>query len=171
MKIYILKRRQVIPRSRDEVFRFFERPENLERITPAAVGFKILTPGPISMHAGAVLDYTIRLLGLSVRWTTLIASHEPPDRFTDVALRGPYSFWHHTHTFEEVEGGTLMTDEVRYALPFGFLGGMVHALWVKRQLKQIFDYRADVIARLLASETAGASGQPGSAVTDRRGDL
>lgn len=155
MKMYTLKKQQLIARPRDQVFRFFESPENLEKITPQAVGFNILTPRPINMQAGTVLDYTIRLAGLPVRWTTLISEYHPPCRFRDVSLRGPYSFWHHTHTFEEVEGGTLMTDEVRYVLPFGPLGQMVHALWVKRQLKRIFDFRAEVIEQLLEETPPG----------------
>ena len=96
MRIYTLRRQQLIPGSQAEVFRFFECPENLELITPTSVGFTMLTPSPIAMHAGAVLDYTIRVLGMTVRWTTLISSYDPPARFVDVALRGPYQFWHHS---------------------------------------------------------------------------
>jgi len=166
MRLYTLKREQIIKRPRAEVFRFFEQPENLERITPRSVGFEILTPRPISMQTGTVLDYTIRLLGIPVRWTTVITVHEPPNRFADVALKGPYSFWHHTHTFEELGNDTLMIDEVRYALPFGFLGRMVRALWVRRQLKHIFDYRADVIRELLESDIAGSSGAKPSRQTE-----
>jgi ligand-binding SRPBCC domain-containing protein len=149
MKIFSLIRKQRIARPRAEVFRFFEQPENLERITPRSVGFVILTPRPIVMKTGTVLDYTIRVLGWPVRWTTLISSYEPPDRFADVALRSPYSFWHHRHTFEEDGEGTVMIDEVHYALPLGIIGRIVHRLWVRGQLKRIFDYRAGVIARLL----------------------
>ncbi len=157
MKTYILKRRQVIAKPIRDVFHFFGKPENLEEITPGSVGFNILTPRPIIMKAGTVLDYTIRILGLPIRWTTLISSYDPPNGFSDVALRGPYSFWHHTHTFERAAQGTTMTDEVHYALPFGFLGRIVHALWVRRQLNYIFDYRANVIGKLL--EEGGATWQ------------
>jgi ligand-binding SRPBCC domain-containing protein len=160
MKVYILKRRQMIERAHRDVFNFFEQPENLERITPSSVGFRILTPRPIRMKAGTLLDYTIRLLGLPVRWTTLISDYDPPNRFSDVALRGPYSFWHHTHTFEETEHGTMMIDEVRYALPFGLVGRIAHSLWVKRQLDGIFDYRAKVIGDML--ESTSAEGQVNS---------
>jgi ligand-binding SRPBCC domain-containing protein len=150
LKIYTLKREQLIKRPRLEVFEFFEEPESLERITPPSVGFEILTPRPILMQAGTVLDYTIRLFGLPVRWTTMITGYNPPHSFSDVALKGPYSFWHHTHTFVEAEGGTMMVDEVRYVLPLGPIGQLVHTLWVNRQLKRIFDYRARVIHELLA---------------------
>lgn len=154
MKIYTLRRQQKINRPRHEVFEFFEKPENLERITPLSVGFRILTPRPIKMKAGTVLDYTIKVLGLPVRWTTLISEYEPPARFADVALKGPYSFWHHTHTFEEVDGQTIMTDEVRYALPFGLLGRLVRSLWVKGQLDYIFDYRAGIIEEMMPGQPA-----------------
>ena len=148
MKIYILKREQLIARPRREVFAFFENPENLGKITPASVGFNILTPRPIRMKTGTVLDYTIHLLGISVRWTTLISEYNPPYRFRDVAIRGPYSFWHHTHTFEEAKGGTIMTDEVYYALPFGIFGRMAHFFCVRRQLNYIFDYRSRIIKEI-----------------------
>ena len=160
MKTHILKRRQLLPRPAREIFHFFEKPENLEKITPASVGFVILTPKPIKMQAGTVLDYTIRIMGLPVRWTTLIQRYEPPDIFVDVSIRGPYSFWHHTHTFEETEDGTVMTDEVRYAMPFGFLGRIVHGMWVKKQLNYIFDYRAKVIAELIDSAETHPAGCP-----------
>lgn len=145
MRLYTLKREQAIARPIEEVYSFFERPDNLEKITPSSVGFVILTPGPISMHPGAVLDYTIRPMGFPVRWTTLITSYDPPNRFTDVALRGPYSYWHHTHTFEKTPEGTIMRDEVRYALPLGWIGRLVHRFWVRRQLDYIFDFRAKAI--------------------------
>lgn len=164
MKIYTLKRRQLLPRPARDIFRFFERPENLEKITPASVGFVILTPEPIKMQVGTVLDYTIRILGLPVRWTTLIHRYEPPELFVDVSIRGPYSFWHHTHTFEETKEGTIMTDEVRYALPFGFLGRIVRSLWVKRQLDYIFDYRGKVIEDILKGAIPEAAGRASSPV-------
>lgn len=148
MKIYTLRREQLIRTPRAELFAFFERPENLAQITPASLGFRILTPPPIPMHAGSVIDYTVKLLGLPVRWTTVIAAYEPPHLFVDVSLRGPYSFWHHTHTFDEVPDGVLITDEVRYALPFGFLGRLIHSLWVRHELKRVFDHRERVIAEM-----------------------
>ena len=149
MKVHTLEREQLIRRPKAEVFEFFERPENLERITPASLGFHILTPEPITMKAAAILDYTIDVLGIPVRWTTVITDYDPPNGFTDVALRGPYSFWHHAHSFEEVEGGTMMKDEVHYVMPLGVAGRLVHRLWVKGQLRRIFDHRAKVIRNLV----------------------
>lgn len=162
MKTYCLKRTQTLPIERDQLFSFFESPDNLEKITPSSVGFKILTPAPIEMKTGLVLDYTIKILGLPIRWTTLISSFDRPDRFVDVALRGPYAFWHHTHTFESnADGSTTMTDQVRYALGFGIFGSLVHSFFVKGQLKRIFDYRADVIHEIINSKNgiAPSNGQ------------
>ena len=154
MKTYVFIKQQTIARPIEDVFNFFKQPDNLEKITPSSVGFTILTPRPIKMQIGTVLDYTIRLLGLPVRWTTLISAYDPPHRFIDVALRGPYSFWHHTHTFEESDEGTIMTDKVHYALPFGIFGRLAHFLWVKRQLKYIFDYRMKIISDLMENADA-----------------
>jgi hypothetical protein len=145
MKVYDLQREQDVARPVEEVFAFFERPENLARITPPSMGFEILTPPPITMQSGALLDYTVKVFGVRNRWTTLITDHDPPHSFTDVQLKGPYSFWHHTHRFESIEGGTRLVDEVRYILPLGFLGRVAHSLLVKRQLETIFDYRGRII--------------------------
>lgn len=157
MKIYTLKRKQTFTLSLQEVFEFFGKPENLEKITPRSVGFHILTPRPIEMKIGTVLDYIIRLFGIPVRWTTLISEYDPPNKFSDVAIRGPYSFWFHNHNFEEIDGNTVMTDKVSYALPFGFIGRLAHFFWVKRQLNYIFDYRAKVISDILENKKLPAS--------------
>ena len=159
MRVYELKRTQVIPVPRDQVFAFFERPENLSELTPASLGFQILTPSPIEMKSGSLIDYTVRVSGLPVRWTTLITDYDPPRGFVDVQLRGPYSFWHHTHTFEAVESGTLMTDTVRYVLPLGLLGRLAHALFVKRQIRGIFDYRSRVLTEHFCDRASAAAGR------------
>jgi hypothetical protein len=154
MTMQTLTRTQMLPASPDELFAFFETPENLARITPPWLGFRILTPSPIAMREGALIDYTVRWLGLRVRWTTLITDYSPPVRFVDQQIRGPYSFWHHTHEFEEVSGGTRMCDTVRYVLPAGPVGTLLHTLLVRRQLEEIFDYRTRIIGELFA-QTAG----------------
>lgn len=151
MKPEIFRAEQFIPRPRGEVFPFFERPENLAKITPPSLGFKILTPGPLEMKKGLTIDYTIKILGLPVRWRTLILEYNPPFSFVDNQERGPYALWHHTHTFEEVSGGTLMKDEVKYAVPFGLLGSLVNAVWVRRDIENIFRYRTRVIAQLYSA--------------------
>ncbi len=130
-----------ITRPLEEVFPFFARPENLELLTPRSLRFQMLTPGPIPMKEGTLIDYAIRLFGVPFRWTTYIAGFTPPRSFVDIQLRGPYSFWHHTHTFQADGDGTLMTDEVRYAMPCGYLGRAVRRMLVKRQLDMIFTYR------------------------------
>ncbi len=145
--VYILRRKQWVNAPLDEVFAFFARPENLAEITPGSLGFRILTPSPIEMKEGALIDYTIGLLpGLRMHWRTLITRYRPPHRFVDEQLKGPYTFWHHTHTFEERDGGTLLGDEVRYVLPFGPLGRLLHRLVIRARLEAIFDHRRRVIA-------------------------
>ncbi|MCC6964034.1 MAG: SRPBCC family protein [candidate division Zixibacteria bacterium] len=145
MKTYTLTAEQFVPRPLPEVFAFFERPENLAKITPPSLGFVIVTPTPIAMNAGALIDYTIKVMGLRLRWRTLISHYDPPHAFVDEQINGPYRLWHHRHSFREVEGGTLISDEVKYALPLGILGRIAHSLFVKRQLRGIFAYRAEVI--------------------------
>lgn len=138
---YELERTQLIRRPLEEVFAFFSDAGNLEAITPAFLHFRILTPRPIRMHAGTLIDYQIRLLGIPLQWRTEIETWEPPFRFSDTQIRGPYKLWRHTHEFLEVPQGTLMTDRVRYQMPLGWLGRLVHAAWTRRTLEQIFDFR------------------------------
>ncbi len=157
MTIHTLERKQRLPLKPGEVFPFFESPENLARITPPWLNFRILTPSPIEMKVGTVIDYTIRWLGIPVRWRILITSHEPPWSFVDKQIAGPYSLWHHTHLFAETASGTEMTDSVRYALPGGPFGDVAHAMIVRRQLNEIFNHRAETISRML--EGLHASGQ------------
>ncbi len=153
MKIYTLKRRQHLQHPIDQVFPFFQKPENLSRLTPDHLHFQILTPSPVSMHTGSVIDYVITLFGMEMHWTTMISEYKPPYRFVDVQLRGPYAFWHHAHLFEEADdGGVWMTDEVHYALPFDWLGELVHFLWVKKELEHIFNFRAHIVKGFLGDK-------------------
>lgn len=138
--MYIHKSEVTVPRDRDEVFLYFDRPENLAAMMPARLGFSLLTPHPI-MRTGTVIDYRIRFCGIPLRWTAIINDYKPPHRFVDIQLKGPYSFWHHEHLFEVVPGGTRISDEVRYALPFGLLGNLIHAIGVRKAVQEIFDYR------------------------------
>lgn len=147
--MYILERQQRVKAARADVFAFFADAANLERMTPPQLGFTILTPQPIAMKAGAVIDYKIKLYGLPMKWQTVIDEYEPDDRFVDVQRKGPYAVWRHTHTFSDAEGGgTELGDRVAYELPFGPLGRLVHATFVKRQLAGIFDYRQGVMREL-----------------------
>jgi ligand-binding SRPBCC domain-containing protein len=148
----MLRRAQAIALPLDKVFAFFARPENLERITPEELGFTILTSGPIEMKTGALIDYTIRLMGVPMRWTTLITTYEPPHCFVDEQVRGPYSFWHHRHLFHQTGDGTEIIDEVHYPLRGGVVAPLLHRLFVRRQLEKIFDHRARIIAQHLMGE-------------------
>ena len=145
-KIYKLLSEQFIEQPIDVVFEFFSKPENLEEITPSRLRFTIITPSPIIMEKGSVIDYYIKILGISVHWQTLITSFVPPYRFVDEQIKGPYSLWHHTHTFSEENGGTMIRDEVRYIVPAGFLGQIMNFIWIKKDLDDIFAYRKEVIS-------------------------
>lgn len=148
-----LERRLFLPAQRSAVFEFFSHAENLGRITPPDLQFEITSPRPIRMHVGALIDYRIRLHGVPMRWRTRILDWEPPHRFVDLQLRGPYRFWLHEHEFRETEGGTTVTDRVWYRLPaLGPLARPVSAL-VRRQLDAIFDFRAEAVRRALAVES------------------
>ena len=146
-----LERRQFVPRPRDEVFAFFAEARNLEMLTPAFLNFRILTPLPLDMRSGTLIDYRIRLGGVPMRWRTRIETFEAPLRFTDVQLSGPYRYWHHLHEFQDAPGGTQVIDRVTYALPFGFLGALAHRLFVRGALERIFDYRQQRLAEIFPS--------------------
>lgn len=156
MKAHTLERRQRVEGEADAVFAFFADAHNLERITPPWLRFRVVTGGAIEMRAGTLLEYRLRLHGVPVRWLTRIEVWEPPRRFVDVQVRGPYRLWHHTHSFEPDDGdGLAMTDRVRYALPLGPLGRLAHGAFVRRDLERIFDFRQASVAR--AFQTRGGT--------------
>jgi ligand-binding SRPBCC domain-containing protein len=149
VRVHVLEREQRLDGAPEEVFPFFADARNLEAITPPLLRFRVRTPGPITMQAGTLLKYRLRLHGVPVGWTTVIADWEPPHRFVDVQVRGPYALWHHTHTFvPDGDGGTLMRDVVRYAIGFGALGELAHRLLVRRDLEAIFDFRSRSVPEL-----------------------
>jgi ligand-binding SRPBCC domain-containing protein len=149
MPDHLLESRVWLARPREEVFAFFAEPANLARITPAWLAFELVA-APAVMSVWAVLDYRIRWLGLPLRWRTLIREYDPPARFVDVQVRGPYDRWEHRHLFLEERGGTWVEDRVVYRLPLGPLGRLVHALAVRRQLAAIWAYRRHRLGDLLA---------------------
>ena len=151
MKVYRLHREQVVQAPLARVFEFFERPENLEILTPPWLRMEIVTPSPIPMQVGTVIDYSMRLRGWPVHWRTLITEHNPPHRFVDVQIKGPYRIWHHQHTFEAIPDGTRLLDDVSYALPLGALGRLAHQWLVRHELARIFEYRAEAIERALSA--------------------
>lgn len=154
MKVYLLERTQIIPLSAEETFAFFSDAFNLERITPPFLRFRILTPPPIKMEQGTLIEYRLKLFGVPIYWRTLIEHWRPENFFVDRQISGPYALWRHTHTFEEVAPGqTRMEDVVEYSIPFGVLGRLAHTLFVKRMVNKIFDYRAIMTAQLLGPDT------------------
>jgi ligand-binding SRPBCC domain-containing protein len=151
VRIHVLHREQRLEGSPQEVFPFFADARNLEAITPPLLRFRVVTPDPIEMRVGTFIQYRLRLHGVPVRWDTTIQEWTPPHRFVDVQVRGPYALWHHTHAFAPApEGGTVMTDTVRYALGFGALGALADRALVRRDLAAIFDFRAARVPALLA---------------------
>ena len=144
---------QHLPLPRPEVFAFFADAENLERITPPELAFEIATPTPIDIREGALIEYRLGLFGVRFSWRTEITAWEPPYRFVDQQLRGPYRRWHHTHSFVEERGpdgrpGTRMDDVVLWELPLSPLGELAYPA-VRAQLARIFGYRTRRIHALL----------------------
>ncbi len=147
---HTLRREQRLPGAPDDVFAFFAEAGNLEAITPPWLGFAIVTPRPIAMGVGTLIEYALSVHRVPISWLTRIEVWEPGARFVDQQLHGPYALWHHTHEFEATaDGSTLMRDSVRYALPLGPLGALAHAVLVRRDLERIFDYRRAEVARRL----------------------
>lgn len=146
-----------LPRSRDEVFPFFAEARNLERLTPPWLRFEVVTPPPIVMAPGARIDYRLRIHGVPIRWQSEISDFTPPLRFVDEQRRGPYRFWHHTHEFEARDGGTLVRDRVRYAVPGGWL---IWKLVVERDVAAIFGYRERVLREIFAGPADAALAKP-----------
>ncbi len=153
--VYELTTWQWLPRRQDEVFAFFADAFNLERITPPFLRFRVLTPAPIPMARGTLIDYRLRLHGVPIRWRTEIAAWEPPVRFVDAQRRGPYAEWVHTHTFELQDGGTMVRDAVRYRLRGPDVATrLIEGLLVGPDTTRIFEYRHAAM-----DEALGVSGQ------------
>ncbi len=149
MAEFVLTRELTLDLPRTEVFDFFADAGNLERITPPELNFKIVTPQPIEIQQGTLIDYRLKLHGLPMKWRTEISVWEPPFRFVDMQLKGPYKQWIHTHTFtEQDDKRTLSEDEVRYRLPVEPFGDIAH-FFIRKQLDRIFDFRQLAVAELL----------------------
>lgn len=157
MSDYIREWRAWIARPRADVFAFFAEPRNLTVVTPPWLALTIVHAPPV-MEAGAVLDYRLRWLGMPLRWRAFIREYDPPVRFVDVQLLGPYARWEHRHLFLDGDGGTWIEDRVTYRLPLGPLGRAAHALVVARQLDAIWRYREQKIGERLGPVSSTRAG-------------
>jgi ligand-binding SRPBCC domain-containing protein len=144
-----LEREQLVRAPLGRVFEFFSKAQNLEALTPPWLRFQVLTPEPLEMRVGTVIEYRLRLRGVPMRWVSVIDEWEPGRRFVDRQLCGPYRVWHHTHEFAPHPDGTLVCDRVRYAIPFGPLGALARRAFVRRDLGRVFDFRRQAVVRLL----------------------
>jgi uncharacterized protein (TIGR01777 family) len=140
---------QFIPAPLDKVFDFFSEAKNLEKITPPWLGFKIVSTSTPTIKSGTVIEYKLSLHGVPIRWKSKILEYKKNESFVDLQLKGPYSYWHHTHSFKEVSGGTLMRDRVLYRLPMGSLGRIFAGPFIASDVKKIFDYRTHAIKKYL----------------------
>lgn len=153
MKTFTFQSQLWLPQPPETVFTFFADAWNLEQLTPSFLRFEVLTPAPIVMRAGMLIDYRLRVHGFPIRWRTEITDWNPPHRFVDQQLRGPYTLWHHTHTFSERNGGTDCFDEVHYR-PRG--GALVNWLFVRRDVEGIFAYRREQLLKLFPGPQSGS---------------
>lgn len=154
-RTYVLERRQVVPLPIERTFDFFDDPRNLARITPGWLAFRVLHEGPLAMREGLEIDYEIRPLIVPRRWTSRITRYHPPVAFVDEQVRGPYAFWRHQHAFRALcDDATEVTDRVEYGLPFGVLGEVAHALFVRKRLEAIFRYRERAVEAILGAASS-----------------
>ena len=143
---------QWVPKPLREVFTFFGDERNLEALTPAWLNFQVLGKSTASLQSGSLIDYRLKLHGFPVRWQSRIDRWEPPKLFSDTQMRGPYSYWEHTHYFSELRGGTLIRDNVRYRLPGGILGKGVAGRWIRKDLEKIFGFRKKTITEVFGRD-------------------
>jgi len=146
---YRIEREQIVRAPLEDVFEFFSQARNLELLTPPWLRFEVLTPEPVQMRTGTLIEYRLRLHGVPMRWVSVIEEWEPGERFVDRQLKGPYRLWHHTHEFERHDDGTLVRDRVEYEIPLGSLGKVAQLLFIGRDLTRVFDYRRESVHELI----------------------
>lgn len=151
MRTYRLQTQLWLPQPREEIFNFFSDPSNLDRLTPPWLHFEILTPKSVEMNAGTLLDYRLRLHGIRLRWQSEIFVWEPPNRFIDRQIKGPYRQWVHEHNFSAHQGGTLVGDSVTYSVPGGRI---IQKLLVAPDLDRVFGYRHKILKELFNPQQA-----------------
>ncbi len=150
--IHYLHREQIVPAPIEKVWAYFCDPKNLNEITPPDMNFEIIAGGDVEMYEGQIVEYRVEFIrGIRSLWLTEIAHVSENEYFVDEQRVGPYRFWYHEHRFELAAGGVKMIDHVSYAAPFGFLGDAVNALWIRKKLNGIFDFRYQKIAELFGS--------------------
>jgi ligand-binding SRPBCC domain-containing protein len=149
MKVHVLEREQRVARPLAEVFEFFARADNLERITPPWLSFGLVSQEPSELRRGTLLQYRLRVHGVPLRWVSEIELWEPGRAFVDRQVRGPYRLWRHQHDFAPIGAQTIVRDRVRYALPLSRLGELAHAVFVRRDLERIFEFRRQAVSQLL----------------------
>lgn len=152
MREFSLERSVVLRESSQEVYEFFLDPTNLQELTPPWLDFRVLGSSTERVELGTTIDYRLKVRGVPIRWRSVISSWDPPRSFVDEQLKGPYRMWHHTHTFEETDGGVRVGDKVRYAVPGGPLfERLVERVFVGPDVRRIFDYRMERLGELFAS--------------------
>ncbi|GAB5563778.1 MAG: SRPBCC family protein [Winogradskyella sp.] len=149
MKIYTLHKKQNLPISVDEAWKFLSSPKNLKTITPDYMGFNILSGADRPMYPGQIIQYIVTpVLGIKTKWVTEITHVKDKKYFVDEQRFGPYALWHHKHFINEIDGGVEMEDIIDYKVPFGLLGQLVHPIIVKPKLEEIFNYRTKKLEEL-----------------------
>jgi ligand-binding SRPBCC domain-containing protein len=151
MKVYHFKRTQFLPITLEQAWTFFSSPENLSKITPSYMEFRITynSGGVGKMHSGQIIKYRLKIFpGIRIRWVTEITHVSKPNYFVDEQRSGPFSIWHHEHHFRKVIGGVEMSEILDYAIPFGVIGRFANSLFVARQLNGIFDYRSEELNKI-----------------------
>ena len=158
-RIWIITAAQTLPRPFAEVFPFFADAYNLEKLTPPFLNFRVLTPKPIDIRTGCIIDYSLRVHRVPLRWKTEILDWDPPHRFTDNQAKGPYALWHHTHSFEPIDHGrsTLCTDTVSYRPRGGPLAPLINRLFVQKDVQNIFRYRFEKLSEFFPQHDGRAS--------------